>query len=194
MDRWLVVLLIQLGFAAVTQAQEFPVGAHCVAWRTQKTMFLVSKETPVGINCKIQTSLKEEGGQKVLEVSIPIQGFDSKSADRDADVFTLLKGSQQPDLRFRSELLSNERLLSLAKEGGVVQGQLTIGGKANPVAFTIRTASAGETMVFHGAFQGTFSQFEIDPPRVGGGLVAKVDDKLELLFQFQKSELKGWVL
>ncbi len=194
MHRWLVLVWLQLGSIAAAQAQDFPAGAHCVAWRTQKTMFLLSKETPVGLNCKVQTNLKDNGGQKVLEVSIPIQGFDSKSAQRDADVFTLLKGPQQPDLLFRSEQLSNERLLSLAKDGGTVEGQLTIGGKAYPVSFAVRVETVNNAPVFFGSFQGTFSQFDIESPRVAAGLIAKVDDKLELIFQFQKSELKGWAL
>lgn len=194
MRHWLGGILISFWTMGSLSAQEFTSGGHCVAWRTNKTMFLFSKETPIGMNCKVQTTLKGEGEQKQLEVVIPIKGFDSKNADRDADIFTILKGPQQPDLLFQSEALSNNRLGALVKEGGSVQGQLTIGGKAYPISFTIKSQKLGEGAVFLGTFQGTFTQFDIEPPRVVGGLVAKVDDSLDLLFQFQSSEIKGWSL
>ena len=192
MRHWLVRVWLLLGTTTVAQAQDFPSGAHCVAWRTQKTMFLFSKETPVGMNCNVQTELRSEGEQRILEAVIPIRGFDSKNADRDADVFALLKGPQQADLLFRSETLSTDRLIGLSKEGGQVKGQLTIGGKAYPVIFTLRTELVNEALVFHGTFQGKFSQFDLEAPRVAAGVIAKVADRLELLFQFQKSEVKGW--
>jgi hypothetical protein len=194
MYRSLLCAWLGLGNVVFAQAQDFPPGGHCVAWRTTKTMFLVNKGTYVGLNCKVQTSLKDENGQKVLEDVIPIQGFDSKNSDRDADIFKRLKGPQQPDLLFRSQPLANESLANLAKAGGSVQGELSIGGKPYPVSFAIKTDAANDALAFYGTFQGTFSQFALEAPRVAAGLIAKVEDKLELLFQFQKSELKGWPL
>ena len=80
----------------------------------------------------------------------------------------------QPELIFTSDLINEE---------------LKMGGKSYLVKFTTKTAEDSRGNFIEGEFQTTFTNFDIPPPSVAGGLVAKGSDELTLMFHMYLDEI-----
>ena len=164
------------GFAAL----DIPQGKHCVAWKAKKTVFLMSDQEPVGLNCSILVELKGEE----LHVRVPIAGFNSAEEDRDASVTELLGGPTHKEVVFKTILPKGWR--DSISNMTTVDGSLMVKGKPYPIKATIMVAGG----FVRGAIKGTLSQFDIEPPSVAGGIVADVDDYLELQYSVALSKIK----
>ena len=167
---------------------------HCVAWKTKKRMFLVSSQEPVGKNCSITVSLKEDtDGKFALEGVFPIDKFDSGEKDRDAEVLLILGAEKQKNLEFLSSAMTKEEWMNLisSSEAYAMAGKLKIAGKEFDVSFEVETRGEGDNKRYFGHLHSKFSTFNIEPPSVAGGMVAKVRDTLKLSFMFQEAKIFG---
>ena len=188
--------LVSIGFLMLglsnSSLAQFASTDHCVAWKTKKTMFLVSDEEPVGKNCKITVSAKKDSTGTQILMSIPIKAFDSGEPDRDSEVFLILMGKESPDLKFVSNRLGNNSLEQM-KAGKLmsVPGQLKIGKKSFPISFQSKGKMQGSKVFFIGKAKTTFSKLGMEPPSVAAGLVASVDDYLELHLHLDGSKISG---
>ncbi len=151
---------------------------NCVAWKAKKTLLLISDQEPIGINCDITTKLlTSPGSSQVLSVIIPVAGFNSGEEDRDELVKHLL-GSPQKELSFVSERLPLKNWQTHIEGRNKIKGSLRINGKVYPV-----TAEYKITAGFaQGSITTKLSRFGIEPPEIAGGLVASVEDYIQLQF------------
>lgn len=174
---------------AWAEAVKFPTPVeHCVAWKTRKKMFLFDSTEPVGISCRFESRLRlNADGTGVAELNIPIKSFDSKDKGRDDTVFEILKGDQQPNLILRTMPMQRPELESIwSRSKGTLDVQIEIGHKTSKLQFQYETYLRGSVRILHGVVKTTFTQLGMQPPSAGGGLVAKVDDVLELHAQLRR--------
>ena len=164
----------------------FAFAQSSVSWKTSKTMFLFSKQTPVGINnaVRVETGL---GDARFIKLIIPISKFSSGEAERDQEVQKILQADIQPNIVFQTKIMrasAFERIVS----GDVksIDGTLTIAKEDHPV--TVELALTNNFLV--GTVKTKFTTFGIQPPKVVGGIVAKVDDQLELVGRIDLQDLK----
>jgi hypothetical protein len=169
----------------------FNANEHCVAWKTSKRMFLVSNSSPIGKNCGIETEALKIKSDFQLKGIVPVGKFDSGEPSRDSEVEIMLGGELHPNIIIESEPLSLGKLKQLLKEEQLVNGFLTVKGKKNPISIKIKALQTDKEITYFGSMKTSFSSFGVEPISVVGGVVAKVQDELELLFQFQKSKIKG---
>lgn len=168
---------------------KWPEGQSAVAWQSSKTMFLVSDSKPVGINNQVKVAVKVEADSRIISIEIPIKGFDSGDEARDADVFPILKGDIQPNLLFTSSPLSSSQWASLMESQlDELTGMLKIGGKDYPASFKL-DKSAPKNLIL-GLMDSTFASFGLEAPSVAGGIVASVDEELNLWGRIYKKDLK----
>lgn len=175
--------LIAVATLATSAEPEFPPGQSCAAWKTKKRMFLVRSVEPVGVSCdlKVQRTSAEVGWG--LQISIPVASFNSGEAERDAEVVKLLKGDGHPNILISSETLAPQLIEQFHKGESVqVSGRIEVGGKAIERSFTVLKDKQGFARV---SLKTQFKDFDLEPPQVAGGVVAKVRDDLELHAQIQ---------
>jgi hypothetical protein len=185
-------VLVQAAVAAPLSLLED--GSHCVAYRAYKSMFLFSPWSEVvGKNCDISAQvLPDVGGLYRIEVTIPIKSFDSDSSTRDKDVAETLKADVKPELVFRSKGLTVDAWRELfAKRDFDLPGDLSIGDKSYPLKVKTHYTQAEDAAEVDGLAKVSFSDFEIAPPKVGGGLVAKSKPEFELHFHLLGSRILG---
>ncbi len=170
-----------------------PSNSHCVAWKTNKTLGLVKRATAVGTSCNVTVKAIKKGGQLGAEVSVPIASFDSKEKKRDAEVLKILDASKQPNVIFKTAMLSPAQWQKMLSNGsGPVKGTLYIGKRAYPQTTVVKVKKAGSNVVVNGVLVTKFTKLGIKPPTVGpGGSIAKVDDYVELHFSFNSSKLQN---
>jgi hypothetical protein len=168
-------------------------GSHCVAYLAQKTMFLVSSGTVIGKNCDISAQvLPEVGGLYHIEVIIPIKSFQSGDADRDEDVAKSLKIEVKPELTFRSKAYSADEWRALfAKTDFELPGELAIGDKSYPLKVSSHYLQHDDQAEVEGMAKVKFEDFQIAPPKVVGGIVAKTKPDFELHFHLLGSRILG---
>jgi len=183
-----LVLLTTLGLGVFAKGEEsakivWPAGKSAVAWVTKKRMFVFQNVEPMGLNSSVRVTLNES--QKTVSIQIPINKFDSGEPDRDTEVVKILKGDAQPDLLFTSDPISEDLQKNILQDHSVgrLGGKLQIGGKAFPVSFEVKKGKEGQLEFLDGELRTTFTAFDIEPPSVAGGLVAKVKDELTLRFR-----------
>ena len=191
-----LLLLLSLPAAAgsLPVRQVLSSGSHCVAWRTSKTLALVSQQEVVGTSCQVGvTAQKNADGKFSATVSIPIASFNSQEQDRDKGVLKILKASVQPNLLFSSQALSKSQWEGMLSQGhGVVRGNLSIGGRAFPISAPVKVRKSGNRIELSGIIRTTFSALGITPPEVGpGGAIAKVPDYLELHFNLTSDKVQN---
>jgi len=193
-----VLLLSKLLFSSVLWASSSGLsllddGTHCVAYKAEKTTLLFTSGEVIGKNCDISAQvLPEVGGLYHIEVIIPIRGFQSGSADRDEDVAKTLKAADKPELTFRSKAMSPDQWRELFGKGKFdIEGELQIGAKAFPVKLASQYIHGNEGDEIDGRANVKFADFELSPPKVVGGLVAKSKPDLELHFHLLGSRILG---
>lgn len=171
----------------------FDPGSHCVAYRVEKTTFFFKKDTVVGKNCEVSAQvLPEVGGLYHIEVNVPIRGFDSQDPERDRDVMKILKSSERPEITFKSISLSVEKWHELFAKGDfILEGELAIGNKSYPVKVDSKYVGKDDAAEIDGVGRARFQDFDIKPPKVGGGILANVKPELELHFHLVSQRILG---
>jgi hypothetical protein len=171
----------------------FEAGSHCVAYRVNSTVFFVKSNTVTGRNCDVAAQvLPEVGGLYHIEVNIPIRSFDSGDDERDRDVIKILKADKRPELTFISESLSPEKWRELfGRDEFDLQGRLLIGEKSFSVKFSSKYTRGDDADEIDGRAKVRFQDFDLKPPRVAGGVFAKVKPDLELHFHFVSPRILG---
>ena len=185
-----------LGFSPLLGEAASPVlksGSHCVAWKTNKTLALVKRATAVGTSCNVTVKAVKSGANLGAEISVPIASFSSGEKDRDKEVLKILEASKQPSLVFKVNPLSPAAWQAMLKNGsGPVKGNLFFGNRAHPLTAIAKVKKNGSNIEVYGDIVTKFSTLGIKPPVVGpGGSIAKVDDYLELHFNFVSSKVQN---
>ncbi len=175
--------------------QVLQAGSHCVAWRTTKTLALVSQHEVVGTSCQVSVSAQTAGaGKFAAVVSIPISSFNSQEADRDKEVLKILKASVQPNLTFTTEALSKAQWESLLAKGqGTVRGKLAVAGRSFSLTALVRIRKSAGKIEVYGSIRTRFTALGLQAPEVGpGGAIAKVPDYLELHFNLSSDKVQNF--
>ena len=169
-----ILNLLLLFLMTSTFAADFkePKGQSFVAWKTRKRMFLFKEVKPVGINKDI--NIKKSGGD--FTIIVPKKSFDSGDQDRDDEVVIILNGKKHPTINFYFSLSQNQLINIKLGTVKTISGQLDANGKKVDVKFDIENLDNALKV----KYIGKFSDFDIEPPKVAGGAVAKVYDELEL--------------
>lgn len=182
-------MLIRVGWilisgltAAAGEPIAFQPEDHCVAWKARKTILLLGSDEPIGKSCTLNTEVQKRGKMKVFVGEFPLQAFKSGADGRDEAVVELLGGPTRTQLGFESEPMPPEVYDRTLKQGGSVRGTLRFLGQDHPVVFQLTVPQQG---VLRGFAQVTFSDLGLEAPTVLGGLGAKVQNDLDLGFQFQ---------
>lgn len=188
MKSLLVLGLVLSGSSAFAADIAWPNGKSCVAWKTSKRMFLMKTVEPVGMNCDVkaqdQSAIGANGETHKISISVPIDKFDSGEPSRDKDVTSQLKADVQPNLEYTSQELTATDWERLFKgELREIDGALKIAGKAYPVKMSIVGSKEDDDQVVAGSVDTTYTAFDLKPPVIAGGLVAKVHDSLSLHFR-----------
>jgi polyisoprenoid-binding protein YceI len=188
------LFLIFFGLASVgAGAEEFDPGAHCVAYKVEKVVFFFSKSPVIGRNCDISAQvLPEVGGLYHIEVVIPVRSFNSGDTDRDKDVAVILKSDQKPEMTFKSKAMTAEQWKALFAKGDFdISGELSIGNKSYPLTLHSKYSGKEDMAEVDGTGRVRFEDFELSPPKVVGGVVAKAKPDIELHFHLLSSRILG---
>lgn len=190
-----IVVSLFLAFSAMAEAPRsmFVPGKHCVAYKVKKKSLSLFNGTVIGKNCDISAQLVPVvGGGYQIEVSVPISGFDSGDKDRDQDVKTILKEAEQPEIIFRSKVMSEKDWKEFVQKTSVtLDGELTIAGKSYNISAPAQVTKGSNGLEIDGVAVVPFSKFDLQPPKVGGGLIAKADSDLELHFHLLSDKILG---
>lgn len=186
-----LILILSLAWAAKEPIIEE--GAHCVAYRAQKTMFLFKSDEVIGKNCDISAQvLPEIGGLYHIEVNVPVRSFDSGDSDRDKDVIDILKGQERAELTFKTKAMNADQWRELFKQGAfALDGELFIGSQSFPLKMQAHYSEKSESAEVDGMIQAKFEDVGLRPPKVGGGLIAKAKPNLELYFRLTSARILG---
>ncbi len=187
-----MVLALMGGAQALAEtAPLFPEHQNCVAWKAKKTFFFVKKEEPVGVNCGIRIQrLSASPSHYQIQVEVPIDQFNSTEPKRDEEVRALLKEKDQAAIVFLSDAITAvDWPRYLQGQEKQLQGVLRLGGQAYPV--TLQFGKDPQQEVLRGNLLLNLSSLGIEAPRMLAGVMVKVDDAVELLFQAQITSLEG---
>jgi hypothetical protein len=169
---------------------------HCVAWKTKKRVFLVSSQEPVGVSCTPKVELISDSSSKKLyfRVTFDSSSFNSGEPERDEEVKKLIGDS----IQLKSPSKTGDEWIAFDKnKSGKIQIELVVKGKGFPLNLSYDIENRDGKDIVKGVVKTKFSDIGIEPPSVGGGLIASVNDYLELHFIFDTSRFKnlkdlGW--
>jgi hypothetical protein len=159
---------------------------NSVVYLAQKKVFVFKTVDVIGINKEIAFSKASLNSGYILTLSMPIENFKTDDPDRDKEVTNILKIKENKFLTFTSQTLSKDQMERL-KVGKLetIAGFLNIGKEKFDVLFQMSL----DDEYIKGEFNSTFSHFNIEPPSVGFGLVAKARDYLKLLVRIRLIDL-----
>lgn len=172
-------------------------GRNCAEWVAKKRMFLLSERSVTGTSCAVNLEIKrandtdteraDDDFDYLVTATVAHQTFNSNEPERDQIVSTLLGGRKHPNLVFRAEPLSPEGWQRL-KSGKLasVEGKLQIGERIFPVSWTLSYAG----QIITGELSTQMKRFDVEPPTVVGGAVAKVLQPLVLRFRLSQDTLR----
>ncbi len=189
----LAVLFLSGVAKAAPEPSLFSTGEHCVAYKAAQKQFFIKNTPVVGKSCEISSQVIPEPGAKyVFEIRIPIHTFRSGDTKRDEEVARILKSQNQSELIFKSQAMTLPEWKALAEKSVIdFKGELTIGDKSFPITTQARKITQGDDFEFDGVIKTKLSSFEIEPPKMVGGVVATVKDEIELHFHIVGSRTLG---
>ena len=169
---------------------------HCLAYKTEKTVFFFFDEIEViGKSCEVTAEMRwnDSGEQAQVEVSVPVTSFDSGNFVRDSDISEILRAELTPNIRFISNWLSRTELQKmLENQKTEVSGNLEVAGNSFLVNFPLNSNVQGEFILIEGQLITSFSAIKVEVPTVGpGGLLAEPKDFLELLVHLRSDKFTG---
>lgn len=176
-------------------ASELPVGSHCVAYKAKKRMFLIRTVKVLGKNCNIVSQvIPDVGGVYSYKLEIPIENFDSGDEERDKDVRKILKQKAQDSLYFYSEKMSKKEWQKLMVTGKSfsINGTLSMAGQETPIKASVKLIKTAKGFEADGIIYTQFKSFNLQPPKLFGGLMASVKEELELHFHLQSDKTLGF--
>ena len=188
-------ILLTLGVQAIfAEEPVFAPEEHCLAYKTEKTMFFFVELKVIGKSCDVTAKMRwNASGEKAqVEVSVPVNTLDSGIAMRDADIHEILKTELTPNIRFVSEWLEKSAWGKML-EGQLpeVSGNLEVAGGIFPVKFSLSFAKQAEFSLVEGQLKTTFTTLKIVVPAVAGGFIAEPQDELELLLHLHLDKISG---
>ena len=200
MYRILIIFLtiFTFGFLQNVSAKEkvFDNSEHCVAYKAGKTMFYFVDITVVGKGCQVLSELKlsDDGEMVQTIVSLAVKSIDSENGNRDDHVLELLKEESFPNLIFTSEMSNIKNIKGAIEKGKMVLiGKLKVAENEFDVKFPLTWVKSGNGYLVTGALQTSFINLGLKAPKVGpGGMVADVDDGLEILIHLQSEKIKNF--
>ncbi len=188
------IFLFSLISAADARLSILDLGQNCVAYKTQKKYALVRTVDVVGKACDITTQVVPElGGKYLFKVEVPIAKFESGESERDRDVKKILKESVQENLVFTSEQYTKTEWKTFfdSKKAFNLKGRLSIGGKEYIVSALAKLEKGLKGYEVDGLIKSDFKHFEIEAPKLFAGLMAQVQNDLELHFHFLADKTLG---
>ena len=200
MKNFIIVLLtgISLTFgsqAAFAEEDVFALDEHCLAYKTEKSMFFFAGFEVIGKSCDVQAEIhwQDSEEQAQVEVSVPVSSFDSGNSLRDGDIPEILRAELTPEIRFISNWLSRTDMQKmLENQSADFSGMLEVAGNTFPVKFTLSFTDQGEFFLIEGKLITSFSELKVEVPTVGpGGLLAEPRDYLELLVHLRSDKISG---
>ncbi len=193
--RKVVFLILIFVFTIAAEAEIFKENQnHCVAWKTKKRMFLVSSVEPIGISCSPEVDLRLGDHNRLqLWVEVETKSFKSGEQERDQEVVKIL-GEK---IVLRTDDIDQDVWRSFYKKPkGQLEMILEIKERKHPIKADYQIkfpekAGVGKPIVVSGQVKTKFSTLDIEPPSVGGGLVASVKDHLVLYYRFSMEKIEG---
>lgn len=145
----------------------------CVAYKTTKGMFYVSEVDVLGIQCNVPI----KKSNSTIQVSIPVDKFNSGNSKRDSEVALILGDTEMIPLRFEASIPKEANPDSIP---ATLAGKLFIKNKPNDIILNLTK----EQGVIRFSIQTKFSTLGLKVESVGpGGLIAKPMDDLYLYGQ-----------
>jgi len=185
-----VLFSVSCGPVAVETGDVFQKGEHCTAYRVGKRMFLFKPVTVIGKNCDSSASVLKDGDSVILKVTVPSDKFISGEPERDKHTAQILGAPAAPAIEFTSAPVSAESWAEAVKGKSLtVKGILKINGHENPVEPTVKFTVSENAYTAFGSLETSFTANGLQAPKVAGGIVANVNDAIELHFQLQSAKI-----
>lgn len=178
------------------EAQEAKEGIRfCAEYVAQKTMGFIADSEVVGKSCSGTYWLKKvSGGKFTISAVVPVASFESGSRKRDSDIEKLLTSpSSKGLLQFESQELDGNFLVQLKAGRAQLSGMLTLKDASRDVRFDVQLQT--EKKQIQATAKASLPDYNLEPPRVLGGFIAKVHPDFtmrvyldaEILTSFQPS-------
>ncbi|MBC8220796.1 MAG: YceI family protein [Proteobacteria bacterium] len=200
MKKIIIVLLsaimLTLGSqAAFAEENVFAPDEHCLAYKTEKSMFFFDGVEVIGKSCEVKAEIRWQDSteQAQVEVSVPVTSLDSANSFRDGEMPEILKAELSPNIRFISNWLSRTDMQKmLENQSADFSGMLEVAGNTFPVKFALSFKDQGAFYLIEGKLITSFSELKVEVPTVGpGGLLAEPRDYLELLVHLRSDKISG---
>lgn len=174
-----------------------PPGSHCVAYIVKKKVFFLVSSTVSGLNCQIYPKIiRAANGKFLVEVKVPITGFDTGNSKRDTHVAEILGMPKQPNLIYKSEAHSKPMWQKILKtKKGFLNGKLKLNEKNFSIKSLIAIKKLKNGYEISGIIKSRLTQFGIKPPKAGiGGIFADTGDYIEIHFMVQTKKIADFQL
>ncbi len=167
---------------------------NCVAYVAGNTLALVKKIKVVGKTCEISAQIVPDvGGVYYVEVDIDSRTFTSGESERDRDVKKILKAEKYPKMIFHTVKLDLKKWKKLFKKKAFdIKGHVHLAAKMYDVsAKVVVNKDDDKQYTMSGVILSSFKNFGLEPPKIAGGLMAKVTESLELHFNILSETTLG---
>lgn len=157
----------------------------CVSYETSKEMFKLKQVSVIGRTCRVSIRILPKTDKFIpIEVLFDSKDLESGSSPRDKEVVKILGDRLLYKLNIPTALWEQRK----AQKQFSIQGNLLLKTGEYSVAFTVSKQNVDDSK-FSGIYKGKFSDFGMQPPRVGpGGFVSDVSEDLTLRFDIDLIE------
>ena len=190
------ILLTMSAYFVFAGEPVFSPEEHCLAYKTEKTVFFFFDEVEViGKSCEVTAKIlwNDSEKQAQVEVRVPVTSLDSGNSFRDNDISGILRAELIPNILFISNWLSRADLQKMLEKQTIeVSGDLEVAGNTFPVKFPLNFNVLDDFILIESQLITSFSALKVEVPTVGlGGILAEPGDNLELLVHLRSDKFFG---
>ncbi len=185
-------VLLFIGFSHIS-LPPFQDGDHGLAYITEKKMFMLTTLSVTGksydVSSRIEFNLQRD--QFKVHISLPVESLDSGMYERDKSVQDFLQIEEHQNIAFTSDWMPYDSLNFDKHLSKKVSGLLCFSGKQYSVEFPLHFVRQENFTRITGVLESTFTRFDMACPRVVGGLVADVKDRLDIIVNLRSDKIDG---
>ena len=159
----IVILLTFCSQASFAKENIFTPDEHCLAYKTEKTMFFFAGVEVNGKSCEVKAEIRWQDFTELAQmvVTVTVKSLDSANSFRDEHMPELLKSELSPNIGFISTWMSRTDIQKIMEEQNVeIFGILEVAENTFPVNFTLNFTDQVKFFLIKGKLITSFSSLK----------------------------------
>ncbi|WP_072680925.1 YceI family protein [Arcobacter sp. LA11] len=174
MKKFILILMVLVSSAFAKESYVIDNNNSNAYFKSQADMLLFIDDEIIGVNYNLRGKLDTEEGIVKGKIFIDSSSFDSDNETRNSHISEILNYQNFNNIiiTIQEEVKIDNKLF--------LKGNLFVNGVDKKVTIPVKKKQENNNIIYTGKIIVKYSDFNIEPPTVAGGVIKKAKDEIEI--------------